>query len=115
MGRELAAYAVLVASVCAVDVYSTVTLMSQGASPYSSKILASGIALVFNFLGRRFIVFPEKRPGDWRAAESSASGPQPAVIRRTPTVPHGNGSHRSEEESSRIPANAVPSSGASRR
>jgi putative flippase GtrA len=35
-----------------------------------AKLLASGICLVLNFLGRRFCVFPEKASGPWKPQEN---------------------------------------------
>jgi putative flippase GtrA len=58
---EMLAYAAVVALAGAVDVITTVSLIDLGASPTRSKTVASAAALVFNFLGRRYLVFREKR------------------------------------------------------
>jgi dolichol-phosphate mannosyltransferase len=60
-GGELAAYGLVVALAGAVDVSSTVAFLAIGSSPTLSKTLASAAALLFNFLGRRYVVFHERR------------------------------------------------------
>ena len=47
------------------DLGMTKALLELGNSPGTSKILATGAGLVFNFLGRRFFVFPEPPSGPW--------------------------------------------------
>ena len=34
-----------------------------------AKLLATGLGFVLNFLGRKYIVFPEKKAGAWRPQE----------------------------------------------
>jgi glycosyltransferase involved in cell wall biosynthesis len=58
---EMLAYAVVVALAGAVDVLTTLSMLDLGASPTRSKSVASAVALVFNFLGRRYLVFSETR------------------------------------------------------
>ena len=62
---ELASYGALVGGVAGVDLVSTMTLIAAGLPSMLSKGLASGLALVFNFIGRRFLIFPERRPSAW--------------------------------------------------
>jgi hypothetical protein len=37
----------------------------MGAMPSVAKLLASGFGFILNFLGRKYIVFPEKASGRW--------------------------------------------------
>lgn len=62
---ELATYAVVVAVVGAVDVATTLALVDLDLSPGLAKVTASAVGLILNFLGRRFLVFPDRRPGPW--------------------------------------------------
>jgi dolichol-phosphate mannosyltransferase len=65
---ELATYACVVAIAGAADLASTLMLLRAGVSPFVAKSVACGVALGFNFIGRRFLVFPERRPGEWAPA-----------------------------------------------
>jgi dolichol-phosphate mannosyltransferase len=67
---ELASYGALVAGVAGVDLVSTITFIAAGLPAMLSKGLASGLSLVFNFVGRRFLIFPERRPSEWAPAET---------------------------------------------
>ncbi|MBN1870930.1 MAG: bifunctional glycosyltransferase family 2/GtrA family protein [Candidatus Omnitrophica bacterium] len=49
------------------DFYVTVLLIRYGWSPAGSKMLASCFGFVLNFLGRRYLVFPELSSGPWRS------------------------------------------------
>lgn len=62
---EIGIYGALVATVGGVDLLSTVVLLRAGLTPWAAKATASGIALVLNYLGRRFLVFPEGRLSPW--------------------------------------------------
>jgi putative flippase GtrA len=64
---ELGIYSAFVAAVGCIDLLSTVALLGIGFAPWAAKTMASGIALVFNYLGQRFI-FPEQRPCPWSPA-----------------------------------------------
>ena len=66
---EIAMYSAVVIGVGGVDLVSTVGLMRAGVVPVGAKVVASAIALIFNFIGRRFLVFPEPQPGPWAPAE----------------------------------------------
>ena len=59
--RELTAYAGLVAAVANIDAFSTMRFMAIGARPAVAKISATFVAFVFNFLGRRFLIFSRPR------------------------------------------------------
>lgn len=65
---ELAVYAAVVAAVAGVDAATTAALIAVDVSPAGAKVLASGAALALNFAGRRWLVFPERRPGPWSPA-----------------------------------------------
>ena len=45
------------------DLATTKALMEMGSSPAVSKLVATATGLLFNFLGRRFLVFPNLRLG----------------------------------------------------
>ena len=47
------------------DLAMTKTLIDLAISPGVSKLMATGTGLIFNFLGRRFLVFPEPPTGPW--------------------------------------------------
>jgi dolichol-phosphate mannosyltransferase len=58
---EIFVYGVVVIVAGALDLGVTRMLYTLGNSAWLSKSIASLMGLVFNFLGRRFWVFPEKR------------------------------------------------------
>jgi putative flippase GtrA len=51
-----------------IDWATTLALIQIGLSLVAAKLCASAMALVANFLGRRFLVFPERRPGRWASS-----------------------------------------------
>lgn len=59
--RELTAYTGLVAAVANIDAFSTMRFIAFGARPSVAKLAATFIAFIFNFLGRRFLIFSESR------------------------------------------------------
>jgi dolichol-phosphate mannosyltransferase len=63
---EILIYLGIVCVVGLVDLYCTRAFIAIGISPAPAKIFSTGILFVFNFAGRRFIVFPEKPNPDWR-------------------------------------------------
>jgi len=63
---EIIVYLFVVLSVCSIDLGITEFLSSLHMSPIISKLIASISVFILNFLGRRFIVFPEPRPGSWQ-------------------------------------------------
>lgn len=64
--REQAVYYGAVTGIALLDMGMTKGLIGWGLGPAWSKLLASGVGLVLNFLVRRQLVFPEKRAGDWK-------------------------------------------------
>ncbi len=63
---EVLVYLGVVVAIGLLDLYSTRFFVAIGVGPALAKIFATGIDLVFNFAGRRFIVFPEKPNPDWK-------------------------------------------------
>lgn len=66
---EVLIYIVVVGIVAILDLEITKLLLALGAPPAISKFVATGFALIFNFIGRRFFVFPEPSIGPWRPQE----------------------------------------------
>lgn len=67
---ELLSYWLIVGLICLLDLGLTRSLIGSGLGPLLSKSIASLADLIFNFLGRRFFVFPEPSSGPWRPQES---------------------------------------------
>ncbi len=67
---ELTLYSCVVGVVCVLDLGATKAFLLSGVGPSAAKLLASIIGLVFNFLGRRFFVFPEPPAGKWAPQEN---------------------------------------------
>jgi dolichol-phosphate mannosyltransferase len=63
---ELIVYSLVVLAGAAVDLGGTALLTTTGLSEWLSKLGGTALALAVNFLGRRFLVFPEKPSGPWR-------------------------------------------------
>lgn len=68
---ELLFYVLLVGLVAIIDLGITKLLLIFGAAPALAKIVATGLDLFLNFIGRRFLVFPEAPPGPWKPQEDS--------------------------------------------
>ncbi len=69
---EILIYFAVTVSVCAIDTVITIVLISLVYfSPILAKAIACVIALVFNFLGRKYFVFPEKSSGPWKPQKSA--------------------------------------------
>jgi putative flippase GtrA len=62
---EILIYILIVAVGCIFDLIFTKFFISIGISPILSKVVATIIVFLLNFLGRRFIVFPEPSVGPW--------------------------------------------------
>jgi putative flippase GtrA len=80
---ELATYILVVGLVGFFDLWVTRSLISWGAGPGLSKLTASALGLILNFLGRRFLVFPEQSSGPWkpeRVSKQSTVGKRTAHI-----------------------------------
>lgn len=67
---ELVVYWCVVGAVCVLDLAAIKALLLSGFGPGAAKLLASIVGLVFNFMGRRFFVFPEPPVGKWRPQEN---------------------------------------------
>lgn len=63
---ELVTYSIVVIAVAFVDLEVTNYLILAGFFPSISKLSATAVSLILNFLGRRYIVFPEKSRGGWK-------------------------------------------------
>jgi glycosyltransferase involved in cell wall biosynthesis len=63
---EVLVFLAVVCTVGVIDMYCTKLLVAAGLAAWLAKTLSTGIGLVLNFAGRRFIVFPEKPRGDWK-------------------------------------------------
>jgi len=77
---EISAYGALVAAIGAIDAFTTVALIKAGTPSIVAKTLASAIALIFNFLGRRLLIFPERPSSDWAASNVAESGRTAAAL-----------------------------------
>jgi glycosyltransferase involved in cell wall biosynthesis len=64
---EIAIYILVVVGVSLLDLWTTKSLLAAGVSPAFSKSTATIIGLALNFIGRRFMVFPEPATGSWKA------------------------------------------------
>ncbi|HDQ40451.1 MAG TPA: glycosyltransferase [Desulfonatronum sp.] len=58
---EQLVYYLAVTGIAVVDMAMTKALITAGMGAVGSKLLASGVGLILNFLARRYLVFPEKR------------------------------------------------------
>ena len=63
---EIVVYLGVVVAIAVLDVVCTRVLIEAGMGPALAKIIATALGLVFNYAGRRFIVFPEKTRPDWK-------------------------------------------------
>ena len=64
---EVLVYFLVVILVGAIDFVATTALLKMGTIPLLAKSVACLVGLAFNFLGRRYFVFPEPAPGPWRS------------------------------------------------
>lgn len=62
---EMLTYVCVVCGVACVDLMAVKYFLDIGSSLVIAKITATGLSLMLNFLGRRFIVFPETPNGPW--------------------------------------------------
>jgi len=58
---ELVVYFSVVFAIALVDLFVTLQLIETGFSPTAAKVIATTVALIGNFLGRRYVVFPLAR------------------------------------------------------
>ena len=63
---EIALYSLVVLIIAGMDLLLTSTFIDLGFSPALSKVNASIFAFIFNFMGRKYIVFPERSVGRWK-------------------------------------------------
>ncbi len=63
---ELLVYSLVVAGGAVVDLGGTAALVGLGLSEWLAKLGGTLAALVVNFVGRRFLVFPESTVGPWK-------------------------------------------------
>jgi glycosyltransferase involved in cell wall biosynthesis len=63
---EIIVYCLVVCGVAAIDFLTTISLLSIGFAPWSAKSIACIVGLIFNFLGRKYFVFPEPTAGSWK-------------------------------------------------
>jgi dolichol-phosphate mannosyltransferase len=63
---EMMLYILVVAVVGGFDLLVTIVAIRLGVSPAVAKIIAIGMLFLFNFVGRRFLVFPEPASGPWQ-------------------------------------------------
>ena len=68
-GVEIMIYALLVIMVGAFDLYFTKGLLYSGFSAGLAKVMATGLGFILNFIGRKYLVFPEKKAGAWKPSE----------------------------------------------
>jgi len=75
---EALVYILVVGIVATLDLGVTKALLTSGASPAASKLVATLLALILNFSGRRFLVFPEPSSGPWRPQSDMSDDKQQA-------------------------------------
>jgi glycosyltransferase involved in cell wall biosynthesis len=63
---EITIYCLIVLAGAALDLIVTKLCVGMGYSPAIAKIVATALVLVFNFAGRRYLVFPLRSRGEWR-------------------------------------------------
>jgi dolichol-phosphate mannosyltransferase len=62
---EVAAYGAVMLAAGGIDMGSTVMLLEAGMVAWLAKSLGSATAVAFNYVGRRYVVFPERVVGPW--------------------------------------------------
>src|SRR5262249_52962428 len=63
---EIIVYCVVVLIGALLDLVITKWSVNLGNPPALAKIIATALVLAFNFLGRRYVVFPLAGRGEWR-------------------------------------------------
>lgn len=63
---EQGIYLVSITVIAVIDAALTFMLINSGLSPALSKLTATALGLVLNFLARRYLVFPESPAGPWK-------------------------------------------------
>lgn len=64
--KEILIYTFLVISIGIIDLLVTKYFINLNIIPETSKLVATAVVLLLNFLGRKYIVFPEKSSGVWK-------------------------------------------------
>ena len=64
--NEILIYLLVVSSIGLLDAFATKLFWEMGATPGISKIIATGLGVILNFVGRKFLVFPEPPSGPWK-------------------------------------------------
>jgi len=67
---EVFIFLLIVLCIGAFDLLCTKYLLQANFSPSLSKMISTGLGLVFNFAGRKWIVFPEPGNPDWKPQNS---------------------------------------------
>ena len=62
---EIVIYCGVVLAGAALDLFITKLVFNVGHSPAFAKMTATALVLIFNFLGRRYLVFPLRGRGGW--------------------------------------------------
>jgi len=68
---ELVMYSLVVLAVAAFDLFATKFFLAASLTPQISKLIATGLGVILNFLGRKYIVFPEKESGPWQPQQKN--------------------------------------------
>jgi len=63
---EITIYCLVVLAGATLDLFITKLLVGTGSSPAIAKIIATALVLIFNFAGRRYLVFPLAPRGVWQ-------------------------------------------------
>lgn len=72
---ELAVYMGVTSLIGAVDVFMTRGFMVLGSAPWLAKSASSVCGLLFNFLGRKYVVFHEPSAGPWKPQMEPTESP----------------------------------------
>lgn len=67
--KEWVIYGVVVAFLAWIDLLITQVLLNSGEGPAGSKMIATGLGLILNFLFRRYLVFAEPSSGPWEPVQ----------------------------------------------
>ena len=63
---EIIVYFLVVCGVATIDFSTTMGLLAFNFAPWLAKSMACIVGLFFNFLGRKYFVFPEQSVGSWK-------------------------------------------------
>ena len=72
---ELAIYIFITSIVGLLDVFMTKGFLVLGSAPWAAKSVSSLCGLLFNFLGRKYVVFHEPSAGPWKPQMESIESP----------------------------------------